>query len=101
MSYFVYILRCSDKSYYTGVTNNIQKRVYEHSSGLIKGYTFKRLPIQLVYFQEFLKIIDAISYEKQLKGWRRDKKEALIEGDIKRLKKLSKSYFNHPSSSSG
>ena len=101
MSYFVYILRCSDKSYYTGVTNNIQKRVYEHSSGLIKGYTFKRLPIQLVYFQEFLKIIDAISYEKQLKGWRRDKKEALIEGDINRLKKLSKSYFNHPSSSSG
>jgi len=101
MSYFVYILRCSDNSYYTGVTNNIQKRVYEHSHGLVKGYTFKRLPIQLVYYQEFTKINDAISFEKQLKGWRRDKKEALIKGDIKRLKKLSKSHFSHPSSSSG
>lgn len=99
MFYSVYILKCSDNSYYTRVTNNIQKRVYEHNQGIVKGFTFKRKPVKLVYYQDFKNINEAISFEKQLKGWRRDKKEALINNNIEKLKELSKSY--HPSSSSG
>lgn len=101
MSYFVYILTCSDKSYYIGVTNNVEKRAWEHNQGIVKGYTYKKRPVKLVYFQEFADINKAIAFEKQLKGWRREKKEALIKGDINTLKKLSKGYKNHPSSSSG
>ncbi|MBK7630463.1 MAG: GIY-YIG nuclease family protein [Ignavibacteriales bacterium] len=76
--YFVYIVRCSDGSYYTGVTSNLEKRIAEHNSGLIKGYTSKRLPLELVYSNRFNNVSDAIRSEKQIKGWRRDKKEALV-----------------------
>ena len=101
MSYFVYILNCSDSSYYVGVTNNVEKRVWEHNQGIVPGYTSKRKPVRLVYYQEFLEINEAIAFEKQLKGWRRAKKEALIKNNIEELKKLSDSYNSHPSSSSG
>lgn len=88
--YFVYILRCSDASYYTGVTNNLDRRLEEHNSGLIKGYTSKRLPVNLVFSERFSDINDAIRLEKQLKGWSRKKKEALIAGDFYSLVELSK-----------
>ena len=87
--YFVYILKCSDDSYYTGVTNNLEKRVYEHQSGIIKGYTSKRLPIKLVFSERFNDINQAIRFEKQIKGWSRNKKKALINRDFNLLVHLS------------
>lgn len=86
---FVYILKCSDDTYYTGVTNNLERRFDEHNSGVIKGYTSSRLPVRLVYSQRFTDINDAIRFEKQIKGWNRKKKEALIAGDFELLVKLS------------
>lgn len=76
MYYFVYILICADKSYYTGITNNLDKRVMEHDCRLIKGcYTPSRLPVRLVWFESFDNPSDAIKTEKQIKGWSRKKKE--------------------------
>ena len=80
--YFVYILLCSDNSYYTGVTNNLERRIYEHENGLDpSSYTFKRRPLKLVFHEMFYDINQAIAFEKQIKGWRRAKKEAIINGD--------------------
>ncbi len=90
-NYFVYILKCSDKSYYTGVTGNLEKRLAEHRSGTIYGYTSTRLPIKLVYYERFADINDAIRTEKQIKGWSRKKKEALIGSNFDALIMLSKS----------
>ena len=78
--YYVYILRCCDDSYYTGVTNNVEVRVLEHQQGDDPAaYTYNRRPLELVYVQEFREINDAIAAEKQIKGWTRAKKEALIK----------------------
>ena len=89
--YFVYILRCSDGSYYTGVTNNIDRRMYEHENGLDpKPYTFKRRPLTLVFQESYNDINQAIAFEKQIKGWKRSKKEAIINGDWHLLPELSK-----------
>ncbi len=87
--YFVYILKCADNSYYTGSTNNLERRINEHNSGKYKGYTSTRLPVQLVYFQEFSDVKDAISNERKIKKWSRKKKEALINGDFYLLHKYS------------
>ncbi len=88
--YYVYILQCSDSSYYVGVTNNLKRRFHEHQSGLNKkAYTFSRRPLQLKFKQEFKYINDAISFEKQIKRWSRAKKEALINGDFDMLTILS------------
>jgi len=89
--YFVYILLCSDNSYYTGVTNNLDRRLYEHETGFDpKSYTFKRRPIKLVFHEIFTEITQAIAFEKQVKGWNRAKKEALIQGRWDLLPELSK-----------
>lgn len=86
---WVYILKCSDGSYYTGVTNNLERRLGEHQRGDHVGYTSERLPVELVYSQEFHYPIEAIEAEKQVKNWSRAKKEALINGDFKLLHKLA------------
>lgn len=92
--YFVYILKCSDDSYYVGVTSNLVKRITEHQSGKhIKSYTFKRRPIRLVYFEEYNDVRHAISREKQIKKWSRFKKEALIKNEYDELPNLSKKRF--------
>ena len=96
-NYFVYILKCSDKSYYTGVTNNLEKRLAEHQSGMIRGYTSTRLPVKLVYSANFNNVNEAIRFEKQVKGWNRKKKEALIRGDFDALIQLSKSKTKNKS----
>jgi len=89
-SYYVYILRCCDGCYYTGVTNDYELRVGQHQRGINPScYTFKRRPVHLVYVTEFEDVNDAISYEKQLKRWSRKKKEALIMGDYDELPGLS------------
>jgi putative endonuclease len=73
-----------------GVTNNLERRVYEHESGMDpKSYTFKRRPVKLVFQESFTDIIQAIAFEKQVKGWRRAKKEAIINGDWHLLSELS------------
>lgn len=86
---WVYILKCSDNSYYTGKTPTLKKRYEEHQSGKYRGYTFGRRPVKLVFFQEFNSIMDAIEAERQIKGWSRSKKEALIRGDFELLHQLA------------
>ncbi|NEP09397.1 MAG: GIY-YIG nuclease family protein [Symploca sp. SIO2C1] len=78
-SYYVYILTNYSKTLYTGVTNNLHRRVYEHKKKLIPGFTQKYNINQLVYYEETSEVIEAISREKQIKGWLRAKKIALIE----------------------
>ncbi|GAC1314449.1 MAG: GIY-YIG nuclease family protein [Mucilaginibacter sp.] len=88
--YFVYILQCKDGSYYTGITNNMDRRLYEHENGFDpKSYTFKRRPVKLVFQENFDNVNQAIVFEKQVKGWRRAKKEAIINGDWHLLPELS------------
>lgn len=88
--YYVYILKCIDHSYYTGVTNNIERRLAEHQSGEnVKSYTYNKRPVELVFCEDFGDINQAIAFEKQVKGWTRKKKEAIIEGHWDKLKELS------------
>lgn len=90
MSAFVYILRCADGSYYVGSTrNSLEERVAEHNSGLLRGFTHSRRPVTLVWSQEFDRITDAIAMERRLKGWRREKKEALVKGKLEALPDLA------------
>ena len=91
---WVYILECSDKSYYTGVTNNLERRLSEHNSGIHKGYTSTRLPAKLLFSEEFNDPRTAIEREKQIKDWSRSKKEALIKSDYNLLTELSKNIKN-------
>ena len=83
--FFVYILRCSDNSYYVGHTDNIEFRIAEHKLGKISGYTSSRLPIECVFIEQFSTREDAFNAERKIKGWRREKKEALIKGNWKFL----------------
>lgn len=88
--YYVYILKCVDGSYYTVVTNDIERRFLEHQDGVNKtAYTRSRRPIELVFYDEFHDINQAIGFEKQIKGWTRKKKEAIIEDNWKKLKELA------------
>ena len=88
--YHVYILKCKDESYYTGVTNNLERRLYEHETGYNPtSYTHNKRPLKLLFCEDFLDINHAIAFEKQLKGWSRKKKEAIIEGKWEKLKELS------------
>ena len=103
MTVYVYMLRCRDGKYYTGSTRgSLEKRVDEHGAGSYGGYTKSRRPVELVYFQAFERASDAVAAERQLKGWRRAKKEALIRGDYDALVRLAKNraQFPHPSTSS-
>lgn len=89
--YYVYIVKCSDNSYYTGVTNDLESRINEHNDGLNpEGYTYKRRPVELVFHYEFNDINQAIDFEKQVKGWSRKKKEAIINDKWDLLPGLSK-----------
>lgn len=88
--YYVYILKCSGNSYYTGVTNDVERRLNEHNYGLNKeSYTYNKRPVELVFCTEFNDINQAIAFEKQVKGWSRKKKEAIINDKWEDLKKLS------------
>lgn len=88
--YYVYILRCSDASVYVGYTINVEARVRAHNMGLGAAHTFKRLPVALVYSEAHPTRLAAIRRERQLKGWTRKKKEALIRGDLSTLRILSR-----------
>ena len=75
MSSYMYILKCSDGSYYTGSTRELEKRVMEHNMGMGSNYTRKHRPVELVYFEEFQRVDDAFAREKQVQGWSRAKKK--------------------------
>ncbi len=86
---FMYILECVDGSYYTGSTIDIDKRMMEHQAGMGANFTHEKLPVKLVYLEEFDRIDFAFIREKQVKNWSRKKKQALINGDISALKAAS------------
>ena len=93
---YVYILKCSDDSYYTGITSNLIKRIKEHKIGLHKdSYTYSRRPIKMVFYAEFTDINLAIKTEKQIKNWSRAKKVALINGEFEKLPNLAKKNFDY------
>ena len=92
----MYILECADGSYYTGSTNNLERRLQQHQNDGGANYTKKHLPVKLVYFEEFQRIDEAFYREKQVQGWSRKKKEALINGCFDKLSSLSKNYTQYP-----
>jgi putative endonuclease len=92
--FWVYMLRCADGSYYVGVTNDVTTRVLQHQQGIDpKSYSFTRRPVILVYSAYFTDVFEAIAWEKQVKGWSRKKKEALIAGEYEKLPPLAKKNF--------
>ena len=90
MAFYVYLLRCADGSYYTGHTEDLEIRLAAHQRGEFPGYTKSRRPVELAFSEEFPSRDDALQRERQIKGWTRAKKEALIAGDWERLRQLSK-----------
>ena len=88
--FYVYILRCADENLYIGSAHNLDARVKAHNDGRGAAYTFKHSPVGLVYSEAFHSETEAVTRERQLKRWSRAKKEALVAGDIARLKSLSK-----------
>ncbi|MFH0988678.1 MAG: GIY-YIG nuclease family protein [bacterium] len=88
---WVYILECSDGSYYTGCTTQPETRISAHELGIYEGYTSRRRPVKLVWSDEFPDIYQAICAERQIKGWSRKKKEALIKGDFDLIHELAQS----------
>lgn len=98
MKGYMYILECSDTTYYVGSTKNLKLRLSQHQTGEGAIYTKTRLPVKLVYFEEFNRIDTAFYREKQVQGWSRKKREALIYGDFEKLPELSK---NHTGISAG
>ncbi len=90
-TFYVYILRCSDRSLYVGHTSNLKNRLYWHRCGFASRHTAARLPVRLVFKEGYADEESAVEREHQLKSWSRLKKKALIEGDMARLKTLSKS----------
>ena len=86
----MYILKCSDESYYTGITNNPELRLKQHNFGLnAEAYTYSRRPVEIVYCEKFTDYNLAIDWEKRIKNWSRKKKEALINSNWEELKKLA------------
>jgi predicted GIY-YIG superfamily endonuclease len=103
MSFYVYILKCADGSYYTGHTDNLEARISAHQDPKANSWVSKRLPVELVYADSSPTRQEALEFEFQVKKWSRAKKEALIARDWERLKLLSKSYSSravHGSTSS-
>ncbi|MCE5301015.1 MAG: GIY-YIG nuclease family protein [Spirochaetia bacterium] len=87
--FLVYILKCSDDSYYVGKTTSIKRRITEHVTGKGGSYTSKRLPVELQYLEKYNEERNAVAREIQLKGWSGKKKQALIDDDLKILKQYS------------
>ena len=96
MPFFVYILKCSDGSYYTGHTDNLESRVAAHQQGLTDGYTYARRPVTLVFAEEFGDRADALEREQQIKRWSRKKKDAFIRRDWTALREFAKSGHRGP-----
>jgi len=91
MAFWVYILRCTDNSYYTGHTDNLEQRIAQHNQGYFPTcYTYNRRPLELVFSQDFVTREEALASEQQIKGWSRKKKEAMMCGDWAEVSRLAK-----------
>jgi predicted GIY-YIG superfamily endonuclease len=90
---WMYILECSDGSYYVGSTRDLEGRLFQHRQGMGAKYTSRRLPIKLVYSEEFERVADAYAREKQVQNWSRAKREALICGRQEMLPQLARKVF--------
>ena len=101
MAFWAYMLRCSDGHYYVGSTDDLERRVAQHQSGELMGYTYKRRPIELVWSEAFFTRIEAKEAEQRIKGRSRAKKEALIAHDWVRVSLLAQSQADRPSTGSG
>ena len=94
--FWVYIVRCADDSYYTGHTDDLDRRVAQHKEGAIPGcYTFKRRPVTLVFSQPCVTREEALAAEQQIKGWSWKKKEAMMRNDWAEVSRLACSASNH------
>ena len=91
MAFWTYMLHCADQTFYVGHTDNLDRRIAEHQSGVLGGYTSTRLPVVLVWSEYFQTRIEALEAERKLKGWSKAKKLALIRGDWARISALAKS----------
>jgi putative endonuclease len=89
----MYMLKCCDGTYYTGSTWHLEQRINEHQSGMGANYTSKRLPVELVYYEQYERIDEAFNREKQVQGWGRKKKEALVDGRWDDLPILAKKIW--------
>ncbi len=87
---YMYIVECSNASYYAGSTKDLERRIRQHNAGTGANHTRKYGPVQLVYYEEFERIDDAFYREKQIQKWSRKKKEALIRANYDRLSKLAR-----------
>ena len=92
MKGYMYILLCADGSYYTGSTIDLERRLEQHQNGEGANHTKKHLPVSLLYYEEYPRIDEAFYREKQVQGWSRKKKEALIEGNSNLLPELAIAY---------
>ncbi len=94
-TYYVYMLRCADGSYYTGMTNNLELRLAQHQTGVLAGsYTASRRPVKLMWSESLATHDEAFQRERQIKGWSRLKKEALIRGDWQAVQRIVKDEHN-------
>jgi predicted GIY-YIG superfamily endonuclease len=91
MAFWAYMLHCRGGTFYTGHTDDLELRIAKHQSGLYPGYTQDHLPVELVWSQEFPSRYEALSAERQIKGWSRKKKLALIRGDWEAIKRFARS----------
>jgi putative endonuclease len=98
MGLFVYMLRCADASYYVGSAtgNDLTPRIEQHNAGIFPGYTSSRRPVIVVWSEYFDQITDGIVIERQIKGWNREKKEALIKSDWRQLQLLARRRGGKP-----
>lgn len=99
---YMYILECADGSYYTGSTWDLDRRLREHQNGEGANHTRKRLPVKLVYYEEYDRVEDAFHGEKQVQGWSRRKKETLMAGNREQLIEFARNYtqYGRPASAS-
>jgi putative endonuclease len=95
---WLYIIRCSDRSYYVGTTRtSLESRIAQHNAGTFQGYTVTRRPVELIFSQWFDRVTDAIENERKLKKWSRAKKEAFVRGDFESLQRLARRKSPDPS----
>ena len=92
---YMYILKCADDSFYTGSTKDLPRRLWQHENGMGANHTKKRLPVKLVYCEPYARIDEAYGREKQIQGWSRRKKQALIDGNQQDLIEFSKNYTEY------
>ena len=94
MSFWIYILRCSDGSYYTGHTDDLERRMAQYQAREMTGFVSTRFPVSMVFSAEFSSREEALAQERKIKGWSRKKKEAMIKGDWAEVSRLSRSPFD-------